>query len=344
MNMTKFRILFAISFIALCSFMVNTSYAQKASNDAVKIGKIKFPYNFKYQGNPLSRLHSAADPDVQVWDGVVWMYSSQDRNMDSSIHKAHYDAMDGYHVFSSTDMINWTDHGEILHSADVSWAWEKGGFLWAPGSARKNGKYYLYYPLKNKEGQWRIGVAIGDSPKGPFKDTGSPMEGLSGIDPKIFIDDDGQAYIYNNPGVVAKLKPNMIELAEEVRKIDYAPKDVMQNDTLKFKEGAYMHKRNGVYYFSYTNWKNNTNQGFYSVANNPYGPFEWKGPMAPHPSGAQDHHSIIEFKNQWYYFYHIAIKDHPRYKESQGRIACYDKLFYNPDGTIQMVKHTRENQ
>lgn len=344
MNQTKYRILFAISLIALCSCMFNTSNAQKASNDAVKIGKIQFPYKFKYQGNPLSRIHSAADPDVQVWDGVVWMYCSQDRNVDSSKHKAHYDAMDGYHVFSSKDMVKWTDHGEILHSADVSWAWEKGGFLWAPGSARKNGKYYLYYPIKDKEGKWRVGVAIGNSPKGPFKDTGRPIEGLSGIDPKIFTDEDGQSYIYNNPGVVAKLKPNMTELAEEVRKIEYAPSDVMQNDTLKFKEGAYMHKRNGLYYFSYTNWKNRTSQGFYSVANNPYGPFEWKGPMAPRPAGAQDHHSIIEFKNQWYYFYHIAIKDLPKYKESQGRIACYDKLFYNADGTIQMVNHTRESR
>lgn len=342
--MNKFLIPSAITFMLLCNVIATPSNAQKASNDAVKIGKINFPYTFKYEVNPLSRIHSAADPDVQVWDGVVWMYCSQDRLVDSTKHKAHYDAMDGYHVFSSTDMVNWTDHGEIFHSSDVSWAWEKGGFLWAPGSARKNGKYYLYYPIKNKEGSWRVGVAIGDSPKGPFKDTGRPLEGLTGIDPKIFIDDDGQAYIYNNPAVVAKLKPNMIELAETPRKIEYASKEIMQNDTLKFLEGAYMHKKDGIYYFSYTNWKNRTFQGYYSVAKNPYGPFEWKGPMAPRPDGAQDHHSIVEFKNEWFYFYHIAIKNLPKYKESQGRIACYDKLFYNADGTIQMVKHTRKLQ
>jgi beta-xylosidase len=269
------------------------------------------------------------------------MYCSQDRNVDSTKHKHHYDAMDGYHVFSSKDMVNWTDHGEIFHSSDVPWAWEKGGFLWAPGSARKNDKYYLYYPIKNKGGKWCIGVAIGASPKGPFKDIGHPIEGLTGIDPKIFIDDDGQAYIYNNPGVVAKLRPNMIELAEEAHKIKYAPDEIMQNDTLKFLEGSYMHKKDGVYYFSYTNWKNRTFQGYYAVANNPYGPFEWKGAMAPAPKGAQDHHSIIEFEGQWYYFYHIAIPEFPKYKENQGRIACYEKLYYNPDGTIRMIKHTR---
>jgi beta-xylosidase len=324
--------------MAFGSVWVNTASAQKDSNDAVKIGKIKFPYEFKYEGNPLCRIHSATDPDVQVWDGVVWMYCGQDRNLDPTKHKEIYDSMDGYHVFSSKDMVNWTDHGEIFHSSDVPWAWEKGGFLWAPGSARVNGKYYLYYPIKNKEGKWRIGVAIGDSPKGPFKDSGQLF---SGNDPKVFIDDDGQAYIYASPGVVAKLKSNMIELAEEPRKVVYASSEIMGNDTLKFHEGAFMHKKDGVYYFSYTNFKNKTYQGYYAVGNNPYGPFEWKGPMAPKPQGAQDHHSIIEFNGQWYYFYHIALRDMPKYKESQGRIACYDKLFYNADGSIQMVQHTR---
>jgi len=340
--MNRLALLSLAAVLVLCSCsQVNKTKAPKSTNDATVIGKLQYPYEFKFEGNPLSRMHSATDPDVQVWDGVVWMYCSQDRNLDSTKHKHHYDAMDGYHAFSSTDMVNWTDHGEIFHSSDVSWAWEKGGFLWAPGSARMDGKYFLYYPIKNKEGEWRVGVAIGDSPTGPFKDTNRPLEGLTGIDPKILIDDDGQAYIYNNPGVVAKLKPNMTELAEEPRKIDYAPEDIMENDTLKFLEGAYMHKKDGVYYFSYTNWKNKTYQGYYAVSNNPYGPFEWKGPMAPRPQGAQDHHSIIEFKGQWYYFYHISMDDLPKYKESQGRIACFDKLYYNEDGTIQMVKHTR---
>jgi beta-xylosidase len=339
--MKKFHSLVVVIAIVLFNLSIENVAAQKASNDAVKIGGIKFPYKFKYEGNPVSRLHSAADPDAQVYNGELWVYTSQDRNVDSSIHKAHYDAMDGYHAFSTSDMINWTDHGEIFHSSDVSWAWEKGGFLWAPGSAFKNGKYYLYYPIKDKQGNWRVGVATGNSPKGPFTDSGKPIDGLGGIDPKIFIDEDGEAYLYNNPAVVAKLKPNMIELAEKPRKIVYASPEIMENDTLKFKEGAYLHKRNGIYYFSYTNWKNKTSQGFYATANNPYGPFEWKGEMAPRPVGAQDHHSIIEFKNQWYYFYHIALKDMPKFKESQGRIMCYDKLFYNPDGTIKMVNHTR---
>jgi len=313
----------------------------KSTNDATIIGKLTYPHNFKYEGNPLSRMHSATDPDVVVWDGVVWMYCGQDRHMDSTKHVKGYDAMDGYHVFSSKDMVNWTDHGEIFHSSDVKWAWEKGGFLWAPGVARKNGKYFLYFPIKDKAGEWRVGVAVGKTPIGPFKDTGKPLKWLNEIDPKILMDDDGQAYIYNNPGLVAKLKPNMIELAEEPRVIQYGSKEVMTADTTRFSEGSYMHKKDGIYYYSYTCLKNKKFGSMYATGTSPYGPFEFKGPLAPRPIGAQDHHSIVEFKGDWYYFYHIALKDQPKYKEKQGRIASYDKLYYNSDGTIQLIKHTR---
>ncbi|MBF0197771.1 MAG: family 43 glycosylhydrolase [Planctomycetes bacterium] len=302
--------------------------------------EVEYPNSFTYTGNPLSRIHGAADPDVKVWDGKVWVYCSQDRTVYPDVHEHHYNAMDGYHVFSSEDMVNWTDHGEVFHSRDVDWGWEKGGFMWAPGAARKNGMYYLYFPHKDKDGKWRVGVATGKTPIGPFKDSGKPIEGLDNIDPMVFIDDDGEAYLYNNPGIVAKLKPNMIELAEEPRTIEYGPENVKNSKILSFNEGAYMHKKDGLYYFSYTNWKNKDTQGFYATGKSPYGPFEWQGSMGPNPKGAQDHHSIIEFKDQWYYFYHIAYSEYPAYKESQGRIACFDKLFYNNDGTIQMVKHT----
>jgi beta-xylosidase len=331
--------LFAGVLVVLLSTSANTVDAQKGADTSVTIGKISYPYLFKYEGNPLSRFYGAADPDAQVYDGEVWVYSSQDRLMDSTKHKSHYDAMDGYHAFSSKDMINWTDHGEILHSSDVSWA--NGGYLWAPGSARKNGKYYLYYPIKDKNLQWKIGVAIGDKPAGPFKDSGKPIDGIGGIDPKVFIDDDGGAYIYNNSAIVAKLKPNMIELAEPTCKVVYGSQEIMTTDTTRFSEGSYMHKMNGVYYYSYTSLKNKKYYVMYAMGNNPYGPFEFKGPLAPKPQGVQDHHSIIEFRGQWYYFYHIGLKDLPAYKELQGRIVSFDKLFYNEDGTIQMIKHTR---
>ena len=349
--MNRSLVLFTVAIILLCSIMVNTSTAQKASNDAVRIGKIKFPYNFKYEGNPLSRLHGAADPSVHVWDGVVWVFTSQDRNMDSTKHRHHYAAMDGYHAFSSADMINWTNHGEVFHSSMLNqsrWGPTPENYMWAPGAARKKDKngvwtYYLYYPHNSKFGgeRWVTGVATAPTPIGPYTDQG-PLKGdTMRMDPMVFIDDDGEAYVYSNSMIVAKLKSDMISLAETPRKIEYAPDSILRNPLLRFCEGLYMHKKDGIYYLSYSNFKNNEYQSFYAMGKNPYGPFEWKGAMAPAPQGAQDHHSIIEFKGQWYYFYHIAIDEFPKYKESQGRIVCFEKLFYDPDGTIQMIKHTR---
>jgi uncharacterized repeat protein (TIGR02543 family) len=333
-----------VIFLAATILAIN-SFAQfvypnppKSTNDATIIGKLQYPHHFKYEGNPVSRMHSAADPDVQVWGDTIWVYTSQDRKMIPGVHESHYDAMDGYHVFSTTDLVNWTNHGEIMHSGDISWA--NGGFLWAPGSARKNGKYYLYYPVKDKQLQWRVGVAVGNTPIGPFKDTGKPIDGLGGIDPKVFIDDNGEAYLYNNSAIVAKLKPNMIELAEPTRKIVYGSNEIMNSDTSRFSEGSYMHKKDGIYYYSYTCLNNKNNTGMYAMGKSPYGPFEFKGGMATWPKGAQDHHSIVEFKGQWYYFYHTAHDNLPQYKESQGRVFGFDRLWYNKDGSIQKVVQT----
>jgi arabinoxylan arabinofuranohydrolase len=347
-----FLLVFAIALIASCQTQ-KLSYPKtpKSTNDATIIGQLKYPYHFKYEGNPLSRMHGAADPSAHVWDDEVWVITSQDRNMDSTKHRFHYAAMDGYHAFSTKDMINWTNHGEIFHSSDLNksaWGDTPENYMWAPSFARKQddkGKwtYYLYYPhnVNFKGEKWVTGVATAPTPIGPFTDLGPLKGGEMGMDPMVFIDDDGQAYIYANPMIVAKLKPDMVTLAESPRKIEYATDSVLQNELIRFCEGLYMHKRNGIYYLSYSNWKNKQYQGFYAMGNSPYGPFEWKGPMAPSPVGAQDHHSIINFKGQSYYFYHIAIPDMPKYKESQGRIVCFDKLFYNEDGTIQMLKHTR---
>lgn len=203
--------------------------------------QVAYPDHFQYNGNPLVRSHGAADPDANVCNDTVWVYCSQD-------HEGGYKNMDGYHVFSSTDMMNWTDHGEILNSDDVSWGIDRGGWMWAPGAVKANGKYYLYYPHRDKTNEWRLGIAISERPQGPFKDIGYPMEGIEGMDPHVFIDDDGQAYIYNNSFIVAKLKPNMIELAEPVRKINYHKFNKIKNtQTEGFAEGSYLHKRNGIY-------------------------------------------------------------------------------------------------
>jgi len=133
----------------------------------------------------------------------------------------------------------------------------------------------------------------------------------------------------------------MIELAESTRKVVCGSEEIMKTDTTRFSDGSYMHKKDGIYYYSHTCLKNKTHHGMYAMGKIPYDPFEWKGPMATNPRGAQDHHSIIEFKGQLHYFYHITLKDLPKYKDSQRWISCFDKLNYNTDGTIQMIKYSR---
>ena len=132
------------------------------------------------------------------------------------------------------------------------------------------------------------------------------MDGIGGIDPKIFADDDGAVYLYCNDHQVARLNDNMIELAEEPRSIDYGPSYVERDYELQFEEGSFMHKKNGVYYYSYSNWHaESSTTAYYATGTSPYGPFEWQGPLAGETKGSPDHHSIIQFKGQNYYFYHM---------------------------------------
>jgi arabinoxylan arabinofuranohydrolase len=278
-----------------------------------------------HAANPIITHIRAADPSAEVWpDGKVWIYASHDQD-----DATDYSSMDGYHAFSSSDMVNWTDHGEILHSRDVSWGIASGGFMWAPDAAYKDGTYYLYFPHKDAGGQWRIGVATSLRPEGPFTDVGNYIQGTSFIDPTCFIDDDGEAYLYWGHHKVAKLKSNMIELAESPRTVDYG--------TTGFQEGVYMHKRNGIYYFSWSRWQSPDAGGHYSTGTSPYGPFTYRGKMASGPPGAQDHHSIIEYCGQSYYFYHVGNYNGG---SSFRRNTCVEYLTYNPDGTIQPIIYT----
>lgn len=280
-------------------------------------------------GNPIIKHLRTADPSVEIWeDGQVWIYASHDPD-----DATDYSTMDGYHVFSSFDLVNWTDHGEVLHSRDVSWGLEQGGFMFAPDAAYKDGTYYFYYPHPEKNWKgWRIGVATSDRPEGPFTDQGF-IEGTDQIDPTVFIDDDGQAYLtwagdYKGP-YIARLKDNMMELAEEPRIIDYGSDDC--------GEGPYIHKRNNIYYFSYTDHAGGAHAA-YAMSDNIYGPYEYKGRLAPGPPGAQDHHSMIEYHGQWYYFYHVG--NYGPNASMYRRNVCIDSMFYNEDGTIQLIEHT----
>ncbi len=296
-----------------------------AVNISAQDPSIKYPYHFEAKGNPIITYMHTADPSAHVWaDGQLWLYCSHDNDTAKD-----YSSMDAYHVFSTPDLVHWTDWGEVLNSKDVKWG--NSGYMWAPDCAYKNGKYYFYFPHIDKKGKWRTGVAISDKPQGPFIPEDNYIEGTSGIDPCCFIDDDGQAYLYFGHALVAKLKDNMTELAEAPRTIDYG--------TDNFYEGPYMHKRNGIYYYSWTQPLSHPDQGFYAMGDNPYGPFKFMGAVNGEPPGAQDHHSMIEFKGKWYYFYHVGNYAGGSFHR---RNVCIDYLYYNPDGTIKKVVQTKE--
>lgn len=332
-----FKKIFTLSVLGLslqsCGYMPSESKVESTEDTNT--------YQFKATQNPFITHIRSADPDCHVWeDGKLWIYASQDHPPTKG--EPGYSKMDGYHAFSTEDLVNWTDHGEILHSRDISWGIEGGGWMWAPGAAYKDGTYYLYFPHKNKEGNWKTGVATSDKPQGPFKDTGKWIDGTFGIDPHVFIDDDGTAYLFFHR-VMAKLKPNMLELAEKFREIDYGANDKKETHE-NMVEAPWMFKKDGKYYFSYSNYKNQENQGFYGIGDSPYGPFEWQGAVNPRPDGAQDHHCIVNFKDTWYYFYHLG--NHTDTSGITGRAnrrnIAVDYLYFNPDGTMKKVKQTVE--
>lgn len=285
--------------------------------------------------NPIITDIYTADPSAHVWkDGRLYLYPSHDIAPPRGC-----DLMDQYHVYSTDDMVHWTDHGEILRASQVSWGRPEGGFMWAPDCAFKNGTYYYYFPHPTGSGDlwnstWKIGVATSKSPAGGFTVQGYIPNLESLIDPCVFIDDDSTAYFYHGGGgrcLGGKLKDNMME-------IDGVMKPMM--GLTDFHEGTWVHKRNGIYYLSYPdNINPGGNQMRYATSNSPLGPWTSRGVYMEQTGCETNHGSIVEFKGHWYAFYHNSILS----GNGNLRSVCVDKLYYNEDGTIQMVKQTREH-
>ena len=278
-----------------------------------------------------------ADPTARVWDdGRLYLYPSTDVAPPRGC-----DLMDGYHVFSTDDMVTWTDHGEFLHSRDVEWGREEGGFMWAPDCVFKNGVYYYYFPHPSESdwsNSWKIGIATSDEPTANFKLQGF-IAGLDPlIDPNVFIDDDGQAYFYHGGGQKGhpckggKLKDNMMEIDGEMKLMDGLE---------QFHEGPFVFKRSGIYYMIYPDRHREGgvfgNNMHYAVSSNPLGPWEHKGIILDPTGILTSHGSVVEFKGQWYLFYHNGALS----GKSNLRSVCVDKLFFNEDGTIQKVIQTK---
>lgn len=283
--------------------------------------------------NPIITGQFTADPTARVFEGKLYLYPSHD--IPSPIERLkEWFCMADYHVFSSENLVDWTDHGMILSQENVPWVDSESYSMWAPDCVYKDGKYYFYFPAspKGKKG-FNVGVAIADKPYGPFKPLPEPIKGVGGIDPCVLLDTDGQAYLYwSGRGLnVAKLKDNMTELASEPVLVA----DVEDG----FKEGPFAFKRNGKYYLTYPWVKDKTECLAYAMSDNPMGPFEYKGIiMEQSPTGCwTNHHSLVEYKGQWYLFYH-----HNDYSPEfdKNRSVRVDSLTFNPDGTIQLVTPT----
>jgi beta-xylosidase len=200
--------------------------------------------------NPLITNQYTADPSARVFNGRVYIYPSHDILATPGHGRAAWFNMEDYHVFSSANLTDWTDHGMIVSQTKVPWADPAAYSMWAPDCIFRNGKYYFYFPTNAKDGVngkgFTVGVAIADKPSGPFVPQPEPIKGIKGIDPNVFIDKDGQAYLYWAQGNIyaAKLKENMLELASE-------PVILGELPTKGLKEGPYLFERNGTYYLTY---------------------------------------------------------------------------------------------
>jgi hypothetical protein len=283
--------------------------------------------------NPLITDQFTADPTARVFEGRIYVYPSHDiREPPGYKGRPNWFVMEDYHVFSSENLTDWKDHGVILTRSDVEWADQSAYAMWAPDCVFKDGKYYFYFPAMAKTGGMRIGVAVADKPYGPFKPLATPIEGVTGIDPGVFIDKDGSAYLSwaaTGKLFVAKLKPNMLEIEGEPAAIDYLPKKGLQ-------EGPFEFERDGIYYFTYPHVANKIERLEYATSTSPMGPFKWAGVILDESqSGCWTvHHSILDYQGQWYLFYHDRDLS-PDFDKRRSIRA--DKLYFNADGTIQKV-------
>jgi len=325
--------------------------------------------NFK---KPLVTHMYTADPSAHVFEGKIYIYPSHDiENKGLDDDKGGHFAMEDYHVLSMEHIgAPVVDHGVALHIKDVPWASKQ---MWAPDAAYKNGKYYLIFPAKDKDGIFRIGIAVGDRPEGPFKAEDNYIPGSYSIDPAVFVDDDDRAYMYfgglwggqlekwqtgeyvegdpemtpgddgpqgDQPGlgvIFAEMSDDMLTFKDKPRELkilDENGKPLTAGDKDRwFFEAPWVHKFNGKYYLSYSTGP--THFLCYAEGESHAGPFTYKGRILEPVVGWTTHQSIVEFEGEWYLFYHDS-------KLSGGqthlRTAMYTKLDIADDGTIATIQ------
>lgn len=365
MNYSYFKSLAIFLMIVLVACNNNASTAKTDGSDTVSTDTTK--KEPKPISQPLITELFTADPSAHVFNGKIYIYPSHDIESGKAQDDegGHFDMKD-YHILSM-DSIGGkvTDNGIALDIKDVPWA---GRQMWAPDAAFANGIYYLYFPVKDKNDVFHIGVATSASPVGPFKAEPQPIKGSYSIDPAVFKDDDGKFYMYfggvwggqlqrwvtgkfdangsktdlqkdDVPAIgprVARLSKDMKQFDEPVKEIRILDKDgkplLGKDHDRRFFEASWMHKYNGKYYFSYST--GDTHFICYAIGDSPYGPFTYTGVVLNPVIGWTSHHSIVEINGKWYLFYHDSVLSGG---QTHLRSVKVTELHYNPDGTIQTI-------
>ena len=287
--------------------------------------------------NPIIQTIYTADPAPMVHNDRVYLYTSHDED----VLENNFFTMKEWQCYSSTDMVNWTDHGVAASLKSFSWTGDNGA--WAPQGIYRNGKFYLYCPIHMKG----IGVLVSDYPWGPFTDPlGKPLvSGGSGdIDPTVFIDDDGQAYLYwGNPYLkYVKLNTNMTSYSGGVQEINLTVASFGKRSNTEratsYEEGPWFYKRNNLYYMVFAGGPISEHIA-YSTSSSPTGPWTYRGVIMPTQGGSfTNHPGVIDFKGNSYLFYHnAALPGGGGFKRS----VCIEQFKYNADGTIPTINMSK---
>ncbi|MFD1258598.1 glycoside hydrolase family 43 protein [Mucilaginibacter terrae] len=326
MKIVDFSVLKAAALLALSGLLGNFGYAQTIADTVIHS-----------TGNPIITHKYTADPAAMVYKDKVYLYTGNDV---APKNQARY-VMHNWLVFSSPDMVTWTEHSIPLKTTDFAWAKDDA---WAGQVIERNGKFYWYVAINHGTIHGKaIGVAVSNSPIGPFKDargsaiitndmTTEAKISWDDIDPTVFIDDDGQAYLMwgNTTCHYAKLNSNMTELDGPIMKVE---------GLHKFTEAPWLHKRNGWFYLSYATLF--PEKIAYAMSRSIKGPWQYKGILNEIAGNSNtNHQAIITFKGKDYFIYHngAITPDHGSFHRS----VCIDYLYYNPDGTMKRVVMTGE--
>ena len=291
--------------------------------------------------NPIVQTNYTADPAPMVYDGRLYLYTSHDEDVTVN----NFFTMNDWRLYSTVDMVNWTDHGSPASYRTFSWG---TGDAWAPHGVARNDKFYLYVPINNSTGS-KIGVAVANSPAGPFTDAlGKALisTGSGNIDPNVFIDDDGQAYLYwGNPDLYyVRLNADMISFSGSPTKTSlttagFGARSNTDRATA-YEEGPWFYKRGSLYYLVYP--ADGTPEKIsYTTSSGPLGPWMYRGDIQAKQTGAgasfTNHPGVVDYKGHSYFFFHNAtLPGGGGYKRS----VCLEEFTYDADGTIPTIRPT----